>query len=321
MLSNTQKVFGLGLSKTGTSSLTEALNILGLKSIHYPHDEQTLVELKKERYRLSILKEYQSITDLPAVPFYTQFDKVYPGSKFILTVRELSEWLRSCEMHWQLIAEWLDNFPQFKKSHEFFSSRVYGGLTFDRDRFANVYQEHERTVQNYFRGREDFLILDICSGEGWEKLCSFLAVQKPDLLFPHANEWMHLLLKASEDLRLVVPSGTTLILIDEDGFGRGFARGRHRLSFMKGDGGDWGAPADDATALAEFEHLLKSRQPDYIVFGWPAYWWLDHYPKFAGHLRSSFPCVMENERLTVFDLRSGVNLRRIDTTISTQQTR
>jgi len=29
-----QKVFGLGLSKTGTSTLTEALNILRIRTVH-----------------------------------------------------------------------------------------------------------------------------------------------------------------------------------------------------------------------------------------------------------------------------------------------
>ena len=30
------KVFGIGLSRTGTSSLYEALTILGIDTIHYP---------------------------------------------------------------------------------------------------------------------------------------------------------------------------------------------------------------------------------------------------------------------------------------------
>jgi Sulfotransferase domain len=42
MLSGKQKVFGLGLSKTGTSSLTEALNILGMKLHHLKQDADYL---------------------------------------------------------------------------------------------------------------------------------------------------------------------------------------------------------------------------------------------------------------------------------------
>jgi len=34
------KVFCLGLSKTGTSSLSEALNLLGIRTVHYPHERK-----------------------------------------------------------------------------------------------------------------------------------------------------------------------------------------------------------------------------------------------------------------------------------------
>ena len=40
-LKENQKVFGLGLSRTGTTSLGRALNILGIKTIHYPCDKKT----------------------------------------------------------------------------------------------------------------------------------------------------------------------------------------------------------------------------------------------------------------------------------------
>ena len=33
---NSEKVFGIGLSKTGTTSLSSALNLLGFKSLHTP---------------------------------------------------------------------------------------------------------------------------------------------------------------------------------------------------------------------------------------------------------------------------------------------
>ncbi len=57
-IKNQRKVFGLGLSKTGTSSLTDALNLLGIRSTHYPHDERTYDELRSGNYRLSILEEF-----------------------------------------------------------------------------------------------------------------------------------------------------------------------------------------------------------------------------------------------------------------------
>jgi len=46
MTDGSRKIFGLGLSKTGTSSLTDALNLLGVKAVHYPHDQRTYEELR-----------------------------------------------------------------------------------------------------------------------------------------------------------------------------------------------------------------------------------------------------------------------------------
>ena len=60
------KVFGIGLSRTGTVSLTAALNVLGIDAVHYPNDAATQEELKAGRYRLSVLDRVQALTDIPS---------------------------------------------------------------------------------------------------------------------------------------------------------------------------------------------------------------------------------------------------------------
>lgn len=297
------KVFCLGLSKTGTSSLSEALNLLGIKTVHYPHDEQTYQALRSGNYRLPILDEVQGLADIPVVPYYAQFDTQYPDSKFILTVREKESWLRSCEIHWRLMGEWLENFPNFKSMQEFVSASTYGTVGFSRERFSFVYDLHLRNVSEYFKARpNDFLLLDICGGEGWEKLCSFLSLPAPSMPFPRANEWMHLLLEAAQDVARVIPEGETFLLVDEEGFGSDFARGQNALPFLEREGRYWGAPSDGPSAVGELERMRRERGANYIVFGWPAFWWLDHYWELNTHLRSQYDCVLDNGRLIVFDL-------------------
>ena len=305
-----QKVFGLGLSKTGTSSLTEALNLLGVPSIHYPHDARTLQELRAGRYRLSILDEFQGATDIAVAPFYAQLDRAFPGSRFILTVREKEAWLRSCEVHWRLLMQWWENFPDFKRFHEFASACAYGAVEFSRERFSSVYDTHAAGVRAYFRERPgDLLVMDICAGDGWEKLCPFLGLDAPAAPFPHANEWMHLLLEAARDVARTIPEGETFILVDEQGFGRDFARGRHALPFLERDGVYWGAPPDGATAVGELERMRRERGAGFIAFGWPSFWWLEHYAALASHLRERYECVLDNRRLVVFDLHNrGVKI-------------
>ncbi len=205
-----QRVFGLGLSKTGTSSLTDALNLLGVRAIHYPHDDQTLRELRAGQYRLSLLEEFQAITDIPVAPFYAQLDHAFPESKFVLTVREKEAWLRSCEVHWRLLMQWSENFPEFKTFHEFAGACTYGVAEYNRERFSFVYDTHVANVCAYFSDRpDDLLVMDICAGEGWEKLCPFLGLDHPGAPFPHANEWMHLLLEAAEDVSQTIAEGET----------------------------------------------------------------------------------------------------------------
>lgn len=115
----------------------------------------------------------------------------------------------------------------------------------------------------------------------------------------------HRLRLASQELSALIPKGETFILVDEDQWGMGLVvDGRHRLPFLERDGQYWGPPPDDETAIGELERLRRSGA-SFIVFVWPAFWWLEYYWGFHRHLRGTFRCVLENERLAVFDLREA----------------
>ena len=94
------KIFGIGLSRTGTKSLTKALNSLGFNILHYPIDEVTYNELQEGNYKLSILEDCDGITDLTIVSYYAQLDSLFPHSRFILTIRNKEDWLISMKSHW-----------------------------------------------------------------------------------------------------------------------------------------------------------------------------------------------------------------------------
>jgi Sulfotransferase domain len=304
-MSDFNKVFGLGLSKTGTSSLGEALNQLDIKTIHYPFDDSTYEALRNGRYDLAILEEtYRGIVDIPAAPYYAQWDRQYPGSKFILTVRERQAWVQSAEKHWELMMQWWDGFPEFRRFQEFISAAVYGTVGFNAERFLYAHDTHVKNVLDYFKHRpQDLLVMDVCAGEGWEKLCPFLGLPEPRSPFPHANEWMHKLMEATADLRAHIPEGAVFVLIDHESFGTGFSAGRNPIPFLEKDGLYGGPPADDAAAIGELERLVRHRKPQFLVIGWPAFWWQTYYSGFAAHLRNAYPCLLNNDRLKIYDLR------------------
>jgi hypothetical protein len=185
VLNNDLRVFGIGLSRTGTTSLTKALTMLGIRAQHYPNDKTTQEELKRGQYNLSVLKDIQALTDIPVSPFYPQFDALFPQSKFILTTRPTDEWLGSVDNHFRLyVAQRRDDFD------DFVFACVYGSLHFSAERFAYVKELHERDCRAYFAGRpEKLLVLDLVRcDDPWGELCRFLDCPLPEEPFPHENK-------------------------------------------------------------------------------------------------------------------------------------
>ena len=116
--------------------------------------------------------------------------------------------------------------------------------------------------------------------------------------------WAHRLELAKGDLEAAIPPGATFILADEEQWGIGeHLAGRPRVPFPEREGQYWGPPPDDAAAIDEVERL-RDLGASYLVFGWPAFWWLRHYLELHRHLRGRHRCVLENDRVIVWDLRS-----------------
>lgn len=121
-------------------------------------------------------------------------------------------------------------------------------------------------------------------------------------------EWMRRLHTAMEELKAIIPAGETLILVDEAQWSspwgeRGVITGRRTLPFVERDGQYWGRPENDDAALRELERLRESGA-GWLVVAWPAFWWRDYYTAFFQHLRLRFRCLLENQHLLIFDLRS-----------------
>jgi hypothetical protein len=114
----------------------------------------------------------------------------------------------------------------------------------------------------------------------------------------------HQVYQASQDLAGVIPAGTTFVLVDGENWGGPLCPELRQLPFLERNGQYWGPPADDDNALHEFERMRNEFGAGFIAFAEPAFWWLDHYIKFAGHLRRHFRCTLRNERLVIFDLRT-----------------
>ena len=205
------KIFGIGLSKTATTSLHRALQMLGYESVHAPAKylrlrmgpfARTAAEFfsvccnladsercpSRERVyagaRLEMdyprLERIDAFSDIGFALFYRELDAKFPGSKFVLTTRRKEEWLESCRKFFQR--------ENLSISHRMNTLRkkMYGATYFDAALFSSAFDRHMEGVEEHFRDRPgDLLRMDICSGEGWEVLCPFLGVSVPEVEFPH----------------------------------------------------------------------------------------------------------------------------------------
>lgn len=174
------KVFGIGLSRTGTKSLTIALTVLGYKIIHYPLSEKFFHELLTGNGDFSLLKNYDGITDIPIIPAYKQLQRRYPDAKFILTVRDIEEWIAALDRHYKR-SERRAKSPQ----ELFVRASVYGCYQYNEERFRDVQKRHHADVLDYFSAfPSKLLVMNISNGDGWPQLTEFLGGEVPDISFP-----------------------------------------------------------------------------------------------------------------------------------------
>lgn len=184
------RVFGLGLSRTGTRSLTAALHVLGIDTVHYPIDDDSLRAMTSGRLDFGLLETFDGLTDITVSPYYAQLERQHPDAKFVLTLRDKQSWLRSCEAHWGKRDPWQVPRSEAESTHmkvrRFLRAAVYGCYDFDAERFSLVYDQHVAHVRDYFRDKPGKLLeLDIVGGHGWDELCAFLDRPRPVQPFPH----------------------------------------------------------------------------------------------------------------------------------------
>jgi len=186
------RIFGIGMHKTATTSLHLALKILGYESAHWrsAHWAKAIWEEMQAWGRSLTLEKDYAVTDLPIPLMYKELDKAYPGSKFILTIRDEAAWIQSVKNHWDA------NVNLFRKAwdHDPFTHRVhkllYGQKGFDAEVFLNRYRQHNDAVRGYFAGRPgDCLVLNMDrTGDvtRWQYLCGFFGKPVPNVPYPQA---------------------------------------------------------------------------------------------------------------------------------------
>ncbi len=180
------RIFGIGMHKTATTSLHHAFKRLGINSAHWgtPRWARNVwIEMTTEG-RSKTLERHYALSDLPFTFLYQELDRSYPGSKYILTIRDETKWIQSVENHWSHERNpWRKDWGSDAFTHKA-HKLLYGQKGFNRELFLARFRRHNAEVREYFRDRPaDLLVMDM-EAAGWPELCGFLGIPAPDVPYP-----------------------------------------------------------------------------------------------------------------------------------------
>lgn len=173
------KVFGISLSKSGTTSICVMLEGLGYSVCREnlgDYEDLSLSELTRRMDKAA--ENYEGFQDSPWCRFYKRYAEMYPASRFILTLRPLDKWMNS-----------MSNFgardiPIWE--------HVYGVRSFKgyERYFRKLYRTHTAEAIEFFSGAPGrLLVLDLESDPDIlaRSVESFLGLKPTNLSFPKAN--------------------------------------------------------------------------------------------------------------------------------------
>ncbi len=182
------KLFVIGLPRTGTTSISVALLNEGFKVAHTAYT--------KRAFELADV-----ISDAPCFSDYAYLDLLFPGSKFVYLNRPLDLWLPSIlrllkKMQGPLASSSHFN-PVLKRSfeHAFKLSTFNWQEQNDEVLFSHLeqcYKTHQQQVLSYFNQEHNFIKLDVSAVGSLSLLLSFIGQETEDgLNFPVLNVGKH----------------------------------------------------------------------------------------------------------------------------------
>ncbi len=212
------KIFGIGFNKTATSTLAHVLSRYGYDM---PNQQEQEIRLTRQCFATNytefqhFVARYDAFQDMPFSQgeTYVAADALFPGSKFILTIRDPEERFDSmCRFQKKLhdlddlskVTE-QDVLEKFRYLYPGYSHAnrkrlltnfvdgkkvVFWDKLYDKDYNIAAYSRRNNRIQRYFsEAPEKLLVIDLTKEKTTEKLCAFLNIP-PEYAFdmPHRNK-------------------------------------------------------------------------------------------------------------------------------------
>jgi len=202
-----EKIFCIGTGKTGTTSVEKALRDFGYKMGNQPKGELLLKEYSKRNFKKIIDFCYtaDAFQDAPFCFKYTYIaiDQEFSNAKFILTVRNSDEeWYNSLlKFHSKRhnnrnevpTIEDLKNATYRYKGYAWDVRRLIYGIEegqnpYDENVFKQYYNDHNNAILDYFKHKDNLLVINLSQKDSYQKLCDFLGRKPLYDEFPWENK-------------------------------------------------------------------------------------------------------------------------------------
>lgn len=172
-----RKIVVLTLPRTGTRSLTVALNMLGLRAFHNP----------KEFWAELVTSHQPFSKGWDALVCFGWFNVIqlaarYPEILFLYAKRDLDSWLESWEWSIRDSDETDKRFTFIRDLDEptGFNQLFPNQIVFDKEYWTTVYTSHELYIKT-MKVQYDIR----CYNLTWESLCGIIGSDIPTTPFPH----------------------------------------------------------------------------------------------------------------------------------------
>lgn len=206
------KIIGAGLPRTGTNTLKQSLEQLGLKHVY--HMKELILNPERLKYWKQLHETgdtdwdalydgYDGTVDFPGYPWYKEHMKRYPDARVILTVRDFEAWYKSVDstvfragpqtpgekikmMGKLLFSARARKVVKVIKWFKgvFFAEKLQGKFG-DKAHAKKFWEDHLAEVKAYVP-KDKLLVYDV--RDGWGPLCKFLGVPEPKEPLPHLNK-------------------------------------------------------------------------------------------------------------------------------------
>lgn len=179
------RVFVLGDSRTGTSTLGAFLKALGYNSIHYFVKEANQIspdhlnhEKNWENLKFFIDNApYEAFSDYPTRLFYEELDSNYPDAKFILTTRkDVKSWKNSMDKYFSKFNMNL-NLDLLEKAYLGINDKIRAHFQKREDKLLEICIDDDSTLNS--DKIKIFLSIQSMVEMGWENKSADVDIEKP----------------------------------------------------------------------------------------------------------------------------------------------